>query len=304
MNEIAVSKQADVTIYDPEKGLKIIATAEAGEKHWARAKDASQLMKAIETKIVAQAEYAIWRGTVLPPSRNMGKQRNYGVSDMKPQKLPAADPGHLVVHRWRKQSCKKTSDGWEKDQAKIDLALEHAAIQCIQICEQLLDAGRHGHLLGKYEWYTPQEIVEAARTVMGGIDLDPASCSFANRMVKAQRFYSEADNGLEKEWKGKVFLNPPFAHPIVRHFADKLITSHKTGTVEQAVWLSNACVDVGWWQELASIGVICFHLGRIKFYGQDDVLQPPTLGQSIIYLGNRAPRFRQIFKPFGVVVAP
>jgi hypothetical protein len=263
-------------------------------------------MQAIETKIVAQAEYAVWRGNVLPPSQKNPHDSKTGkitgISDMKPR-LPTADPGHLVVHRWRKQSCKKTGNGWEKDQSKIDQALEQAAIQCIQICEQLLDAGRHDHLLGKYEWYTPQEIIEAARTVMGDIDLDPASCSFANRIIKAKQFYSKVDNGLKKEWQGRVFLNPPFAHPAVKHFADKLIHSHKFGNVEQAVWLSNACVDVEWWQQLAGIGIICFHFRRIKFYGEDDVLQPPTLGQSIIYLGNRAEQFRQIFKPFGVVVA-
>jgi phage N-6-adenine-methyltransferase len=162
--------------------------------------------------------------------------------------------------------------------------------------------GRHGNLKGEYEWYTPEEIIEAARSVMGGIDLDPASCEFANRIVKAEKFYCEDDDGLKKEWIGRVWINPPFAHPAVKHFAEKLMES-LGGGVEQAVWLSNATVDVVWWQKLAEIGICCFHRGRIKFYGPEEDLQPPTLGQSIFYFGDNREKFREVFSKFGVVLS-
>lgn len=167
-----------------------------------------------------------------------------------------------------------------------------------------LEPGRHGNLKGEYEWYTPPAIIDAARKVMGGIDLDPASCALANEVVQAERYFTEEDNGLEQEWEGRIFLNPPFAHPTVKYFAEKLLESFGDGSVEQAVWLSNACVDVGWWQDLAAIGVTCFHRKRIPFYGPDGKLQPPTLGQSIIYLGEHRDLFREVFIEFGVVLAP
>lgn len=166
-----------------------------------------------------------------------------------------------------------------------------------------LGTGRHGNLQGEYEWYTPSQIIEAARTVMGGIDLDPASCDYANSIVKAEKFFTEEENGLEQEWNGRVFINPPFAHPTVKFFAEKLLESFGSGQIEQAIWLSNACVDVGWWHDLASLGVVCFHRGRIKFYGQDETIQPPTLGQSIVYLGPEKKFFRETFSQFGVVMS-
>src|SRR6266496_5442474 len=46
------------------------------------------------------------------------------------------------------------------------------------------------------EWYTPPEIIELVRTVLGEIDLDPASCIEAQRTVMAKRFYTKHNDGL------------------------------------------------------------------------------------------------------------
>jgi hypothetical protein len=64
------------------------------------------------------------------------------------------------------------------------------------------------------EWYSPSELVEPARKVFGGFDLDPASCFEANQTVRATRFFSASDNGLIKPWgtvtgPSRVWLNPP-----------------------------------------------------------------------------------------------
>ena len=64
------------------------------------------------------------------------------------------------------------------------------------------------------EHYTPAAIVNAARDVMGGIDLDPATTRWANETVRAARIFGhtapgEFVDGLAQPWSGRVFLNPP-----------------------------------------------------------------------------------------------
>ena len=59
------------------------------------------------------------------------------------------------------------------------------------------------------EHYGPPELAEAARYVLGGIDLDPASCEQANSLIRATVYYSKEEDGLSKEWAGRVYLNPP-----------------------------------------------------------------------------------------------
>ena len=56
---------------------------------------------------------------------------------------------------------------------------------------------------------TPAEIVEAARETLGWIDLDPATTLEANQLVAAKAIFTEDDDGLEQQWSGRVFLNPP-----------------------------------------------------------------------------------------------
>ena len=65
------------------------------------------------------------------------------------------------------------------------------------------------HSCKSAEHYTPAAYVEAARYVLGGIDLDPASCAMANATVQAKHYYTKDDDGLDNPWHGLVYLNPP-----------------------------------------------------------------------------------------------
>ena len=75
------------------------------------------------------------------------------------------------------------------------------------------DAKPVQHSSATNEHYTPKDIVEAARDVLGTIELDPASCELGNSVVGAMAWYGPgselAEDGLAEPWIGKVFLNPP-----------------------------------------------------------------------------------------------
>ena len=123
-----------------------------------------------------------------------------------------------------------------------------------------------GRSSGDYEWYTPPPIIEAARRVMGGIDLDPASVAEANQVVQATTFYSEPD-GLDLPWYGRVWLNPPYARDLISQFADKLVRALYSvqyidpdpppgegglKCIEQAIVLVNNATETAWGQHAAA----------------------------------------------------
>ena len=63
---------------------------------------------------------------------------------------------------------------------------------------------------GVCEYYTQEYIIDLAQEVLGVIDLDPASCSLANKVVRANNIFTIEDDGLSKPWFGNVWMNHPF----------------------------------------------------------------------------------------------
>ena len=157
---------------------------------------------------------------------------------------------------------------------------------------------------GENEWYTPAEYVELAREVMGGIDLDPASCAQANEVVGAATFYTKEDDGLSKDWAGRLWLNPPYSRDLMPAFVEKLRTSYMDGEVGQAVLVSHNNTDTAWFHSLAGIAsAICFPKKRIRFY-RDAEVAAPTNGQAFFYLGDDPQKFISTFESVGFVVRP
>jgi ParB family chromosome partitioning protein len=151
------------------------------------------------------------------------------------------------------------------------------------------------------EWYTPKKYVDVARQILGEIDLDPASCVVANRVIKAKRYFTLEEDGLKQEWSGRIWLNPPYGDVGLR-FASRLIADYEAGKVSQAILLINShCTDAKWFQPLFNY-VLCFSDHRPKFWNAKKDKSSPTHGSVFVYFGKHPDKFAKHMRQFGAVL--
>lgn len=186
----------------------------------------------------------------------------------------------------------------------------------------------HEHLnSGNTEYFTPQYIVLAARKAMGGIDLDPASCYKANRVVHARHIYTQEDDGLSKPWFGRVWMNHPFSKgekacpptgctkkacarrgyhidrdlPGNAAWINRLVHDYRHGKIEAACCITWASMAEEWFRPLLAFPQ-CFPYGRVNYLKPDGVVAgSANKGSVITYLGEDLDAFAWAFKHIGQV---
>jgi phage N-6-adenine-methyltransferase len=189
------------------------------------------------------------------------------------------------------------------DDARASL-IEQGENQLLEVANRIKEEHNHrAQGTGENEWYTPSEHLDAARRVLGTIDLDPASSEVANRTVDAVQYFTLADDGLAKPWRGAVWMNPPYAQPWIMRFAQKLRASVESGDVTQAVALTHNYTDTAWFHLLAErADAICFTRGRISFLSPEGKKAAPTQGQAFFYFGANRSAFVEQFAQFGMIM--
>ena len=169
-----------------------------------------------------------------------------------------------------------------------------------------IEKGEKAHVSnnsGENEWYTPAVFIAAARAVMGAIDLDPASCLLANKTVRAEQYFDIKSNGLNHQWFGRIWMNPPYAQPLIQQFCQKIIEEFYAKRVKQACVLVNNATETMWGQALLMASTaVCFPHTRIKFTDKEGSPSgAPLQGQMIAYLGRHPNAFYMAFAEFGVI---
>lgn len=183
---------------------------------------------------------------------------------------------------------------------------------------------------GIVEYYTPKKWTDAARQVMGTIELDPASCLNANLSVLADRFFDKEIDGLTQDWiTPALWMNHPFhkgenpcptnrekckklackkrgyhidkAIPDNAAWINKLIQEYQCGNVKQAIIITFASTSETWFRPLLKFPQ-CFPDGRIHYYKPDGTIDKGvTKGSVLTYLGPNVDVFGEVFSQFGEV---
>lgn len=159
------------------------------------------------------------------------------------------------------------------------------------------------------EWYTPPDIINLVRELLGTIHIDPASGDRAQEWINAQTYYTSNDNGLIKPWQGNLWLNPPYGSQNkkqgnygVTAWCEKAIAEYDRGNILQGIILvSGTSQGV---RSLRQRFIRCEPTKRIQFItsGTEKLSPPPP--PTFYYLGDNSDRFKAVFSTIGDLSAP
>lgn len=119
--------------------------------------------------------------------------------------------------------------------------------------------GIGGHQSAKMrtnEWLTPPEIIKD----LGFFDLDPCS-PVIRPWDTAALHYNINDDGLSKDWIGRVWLNPPYGKEVEKWL--KKLANHGNGIALIFARTETAAFFQEVWNKATSV---LFIEGRIHFY--------------------------------------
>lgn len=164
-------------------------------------------------------------------------------------------------------------------------------------------------------WYTPVDIIDKVKKVLGDIDLDPASDVIANRTINAKTIITEKEDALKVQWSsGTIFLNPPGGK--IRNksktslFWQRLMKHRSEGNFTHGIFLafSLEALQNTQGKGCPSIGefILCIPKKRIAFCDPSgNPGKAPSHSNVIVYVpGSKDERgkFFEAFKDVGTII--
>lgn len=177
----------------------------------------------------------------------------------------------------------------------------------------------------------PEDVILAARSVMGSIDLDVHSCPDVNRLVQAKRFFDCTEDSLEftlarswapesapaapKQQGRRVLVAPPATANATRRLINKALREYRLGHIHEALlWIAHneSIIRAPWVWDFP----VCLPFRRLRSCWWDDeterfrAISPSDWGAAI-YLPpaassalfeTRVARFHVAFAPLGRIV--
>lgn len=123
----------------------------------------------------------------------------------------------------------------------------------------------------KCEWETPQDLFDKLNQKYR-FTLDV--CALPEN-AKCANYFTPEDNGLEQEWSGVCWMNPPYGRQISKWII-KASSEVCNGRAECVVCLLPARTDTAWWHDYCKDANVEFIRGRLKFNGHKNSAPFPS----------------------------
>lgn len=108
------------------------------------------------------------------------------------------------------------------------------------------------------EWATPADFFEC---VAAEFEFELDVCALPTS-AKCERYFGPEDDGLEQDWSGTCWMNPPYGNEIAA-WVRKAYESAQAGAT--VVCLVPARTDTNWWHDYCGKGEVRFIKGRLRF---------------------------------------
>jgi hypothetical protein len=120
---------------------------------------------------------------------------------------------------------------------------------------------------GSNERGTPRWLARRLSNAVGGFDLDPATRSETEPFPIADHRFTPEDDGLEQDWFGAVYCNPPFERGVIDGWAEKIHHEAGRDQVQLIVCLvASTGLTADWFEDhIANADYLCALDQRLSF---------------------------------------